>query len=115
MPRSGRRFTRVRQVPVGNGVWSPDRAYVAEGRPECAVERPAADQNEPVSLDQPVDHFEVEAPASNIQWDSSTTVLVQGWHKNKERVFRCDVRSGACDVVDRAGWMALAEIAAHGG
>ena len=79
------------------------------------VVRPAADLSEPVSLDLPVDHFGVGAPGSNIQWDSSTSVLVQGWHKNKERVYRCNVQSGACDVVDRAGWMALGENAAYGG
>jgi hypothetical protein len=108
------RFIPQRQVPVGMGVWSPDRTYVAEGRPEGVVVRPAADLTEPVILDLPVDQSGLGAWGSNIHWESSTSVLVQGGLES-QRAHRCDVRSGACKRVDRAGSMALAENAAYGG
>ena len=112
---SAGRFTPQRQVPVGMGVWSPDRTYVAEGRPEGVVVRPAADLTEPVSLDLPVDQFGLGAWGSNIHWESSASVLVQGGHEQGQRAHRCDVRSGACKVVDHTGSMALGENAAYGG
>jgi hypothetical protein len=102
------RFTPQRRVPVVNGVWSPDRSYVAEGLPDDGVVvRPAADLTEPVVLDLPVDQF---GPGSNIQWESATTLLIQS-----DQAYRCQVRSGACEVVDGVGWMALGENAWYGG
>ena len=50
-----------REVPVGRGLWSPDRSLVLEQRPEGVVVLPADDLTTPVVLDLPLDGFRATA------------------------------------------------------
>jgi hypothetical protein len=107
---SSGRFTAQRQVPVGAGVWSPDRSFVAEARFEGVVVRPAADLGQRVLLQLPGP----ARPGANIQWASPTSVLVKKFDEDSS-TYRCDIRSGDCKVVHRDGVMALGENAWYGG
>jgi hypothetical protein len=110
---SSGRFTPQRQVPVGAGVWSPDRSYVADARADDVVVRPAADLEQLVVLQLPG-----QGPAwgANIQWASPTSVLVARLNDQMaSATYRCDIRSGGCTLVDHEGYMAHGENAAGGG
>jgi hypothetical protein len=108
---SSGRFTPQRQVPIGQGVWSPDGSHVAEARDEGVVVRPAADLGQVVLLQLPGR----ARPGANIQWASPTSVLVAPFDDAGPSTYRCDIRSGDCKVVGRDGVMALGENAWYGG
>jgi hypothetical protein len=52
---------RQREVPVGAGLWSPDRSLVVDQRPEGVVVRRAVDLTTQVLLDVPASAFRGEA------------------------------------------------------
>jgi hypothetical protein len=116
---SGGRFFGVQRVPVGRGLWSPDRTLVVEHRPEGVVVRPAAKLDASVLLDLLEDQFNGNHyvfPDLNLQWESPTSVLVTHLYPDATQpVYRCDANSGACDLVDHPGVLALGNNAQPGG
>ena len=112
-------FVRQREVPVGRGLWSPDRSLVLEQRPEGMVVLPAADLTTPVVLDLPVDEFRATPtflPMVNMLWESSSSVLVNaGGPPEGGPAYRCDVGTGDCSVVDHPGVPALGQSTLPGG
>ena len=92
-------FTTSREVPVGNGSWSPDRSHVVESRPEGVVARPATDLNAAVILDLP----DVEFWDWGFHWESPSSVLATRGSVDEPSTYRCDVRTGACQLLGRAG------------
>jgi hypothetical protein len=111
------RFVRQREVPVGRGLWSPDRTFVVDEESDGLVVRPAADLINGVALDLPVDEAAMKALWWHTQWESPDSVLVQGSPvgEDGDRFYRCDARSGACQVMHRNGMMALANNVPWGG
>jgi hypothetical protein len=105
------RFVRQREVPVGQGLWSPDRSFVVDHEPDGVVVRPASDLHNRVVLDLPVDqspHPPTVVVMWQTQWESANTVLVRvPVGDDDQRFYRCEVRSGACTVTSRSGVMAL--------
>jgi hypothetical protein len=93
------RFVQQREVPVGAGSWSLDRSIVVEERPEGVVARPGDDLTTRAVLDLP----DVGFPAWNLQWESTSSVLATTAFEEQGRTYRCDARSGACQLLNRAG------------
>ena len=100
------RFTASRGVPVGGGSWSPDRSHVVESRPEGVVARPATDLNAAVILDLPA----VEFWDWGFQWESPSSVLATRGTVDEPPTYRCDVRTGACQLLGRAGAPAVGSL-----
>ena len=105
------RFVQPRPVPIGHGLWSPDRSLVVDQRLDGVVVRPANDLRVQRPLQLPADRFHVTAtriPLLNLQWESANEVLVT-WldPAPDETAYRCDVHSGACTIIDRTGVPAL--------
>ena len=105
------RFVQPRPVPVGSGLWSPDRSLVVEQRLEGVAVRSATDLRVQRLLRLPVDQFRVHPTAIlqlNLQWESPHEVLVTRTGPDRDQpVYRCDVGSGACTIIDRDGTIAL--------
>ena len=111
------RFVAQREVPIGRGRWSPDRSLVADQQPEGVVVR-SADLTRRLALDLPRDLFAARPerlPEVDLIWESPTSVLAVSGLQAGSPVFRCDVRSGTCEHVDRAGQPALGNGAQPGG
>lgn len=105
------RFVQPRPVPVGSGLWSPDRSLVVEQRLEGVAVRSATDLQVQRLLRLPVDQFRVNQtaiPQLNLQWESPREVLVTMTGPDRDQpVYRCDVDSRACTIIDRDGTIAL--------
>ena len=111
------RFVAQREVPIGRGRWSPDRSLVADQQPEGVVVR-SADLTRRLALDLPPDLFaarEERLPEADLIWESPTSVLAVSGLEAGSPVYRCDVRSGSCERVDRLGQPALGNAAQAGG
>ena len=113
------RFVRQREVPVGRGLWSPDRSLVVEQRPEGMVVLPADDLTTQLGLNLPVDDFRAtptNLPMVNVLWQSPRSVLVtRDVGPEEEPVYRCDAGTGECSVVDHPGQPALGLTTLPGG
>ena len=62
-------------------------------------------------LDLPTDRFRATAdtlPHTNLQWVSTTSLVVATLDRAEPQVYRCDVRSGSCVHIQPAGEPALA-------
>ena len=112
------RFVPQREVPIGRGWWSPDRSLVVDQQPEGVVVH-RADLTTQVVLDLPTAGFTARAdrlPSSDLLWESPTTILAVARDlPTGSLVYRCDVRTGSCQQVDRAGRPALGNSTAPGG
>jgi hypothetical protein len=111
------RFVPQREVPIGRGRWSPDRSLVVDQQAEGVVVH-SADLTTRVVLDLPTASFTRTAdrlPDSDFLWESPTAVLAVGDIARGSRVYRCDVRSGTCELVDRPGWPPFGNNALVGG
>ena len=111
------RFVARREVPIGRGRWSPDRSLVADQQPEGVVVR-SADLTRRLALDLPRDLFSARKerlPEVDLIWESPTSVLAVSGLQAGSLVYRCDVRSGSCEHVDRLGQPALGNGAQPGG
>ena len=111
------RFVPLREVPIGRGRWSPDRSLVADQQPEGVVVR-SADLARRLALDLPPDLFAARKerlPEVDLIWESPTSVLAVSGLEAGSPVYRCDVRSGSCEQVDRLGQPALGNGAQPGG
>jgi RNA polymerase sigma-70 factor (sigma-E family) len=103
------RFVPRREVPIGRGRWSPDRSLVVDQQPEGVVVR-SADLTRKLALELPPDLFaaqESRLPEADLIWESPTSVLAVSGLEAGSPVYRCDVRSGSCERVDRLGQPAL--------
>ena len=110
------RFVPQRDVPIGRGRWSPDRSLVADQQPEGVVVR-SADLSDLVTLDLPPDLFEARKgllPEADLIWESPTSLLAVSGLTAGSPVYRCDVRSGSCEHLDRPGQPALGNNAQPG-
>lgn len=107
------RFVHQREVPVGRGLWSPDRSQFVEPRPEGVVVRPAADLASGEVLELPAQEFVPLDPMDlvTLQWESASSVLVSGPFASSG--YRCDVRSGECRSLRRDGELALGNFWGH--
>ena len=113
----GGRFLPQREVPIGRGRWSPDRSLVADQQPEGVVVR-SADLTRRLALDLPGDLFAARPerlPEVDLIWESPTSLLAVSGLQAGSSVYRCDVRSGSCERVDRLGQPALGDSAQPGG
>ena len=111
------RFVPRREVPIGRGRWSPDRSLVADQQPEGVVVR-SADLTRRLALDLPRDLFAARPerlPEVDLIWESPTSIVAVSGLQAGSSVFRCDVRSGSCDHVERLGQPALGNNAQPGG
>jgi hypothetical protein len=111
------RFVPQREVPIGRGRWSPDRSLVADQQPEGVVVR-SADLTRRIALDLPRDLFAARPerlPEVDLLWESPTSLLAMSGLQAGSSVYRCDVRSGSCERVDRLGQPALGNGARPGG
>ena len=111
------RFLPQREVPIGRGRWSPDRSLVADQQPEGIVVR-SADLTRRLALDLPRDLFAARPerlPEVDLIWESPTSLLAVSGLQAGSSVYRCDVRSGSCERVDRLGQPALGNGAQPGG
>ena len=111
------RFVPQREVPIGRGRWSPDRSLVADPQPEGVVVR-SADLTGRLTLDLPRDLFAARPerlPEVDLIWESPTSLLAVSGFMAGSPVYRCDVRSGSCEHVDRSGQPALGNNAQPGG
>ena len=111
------RFLPQREVPIGRGRWSPDRSLVADQQPEGVVVR-SADLTRRLALDLPRDLFAARPerlPEVDLIWESPTSLLAVSGLQAGSSVYRCDVRSGSCERVDRLGQPALGDSAQPGG
>ena len=112
------RFVPQREVPIGRGRWSPDRSLVVDQQPEGVVVH-RADLTTPVVLDLPTAGFTATAdrlPNSDLLWESPTTILAVARDlPTGSLVYRCDVRTGSCQHVDRPGRPALGNNTRPGG
>ena len=111
------RFLPQREVPIGRGRWSPDRSLVADQQPEGIVVR-SADLTRRLALDLPRDLFAARPerlPEVDLIWESPTSLLAVSGVQAGSSVYRCDVRSGSCERVDRLGQPALGDSAQPGG
>ena len=113
------RFVPQREVPIGRGRWSPGplpRRRSAAGGGRGAQCRP---DHRRWSLDLPRDlgsRATAGAAAEvDLIWESPTSVLAVERPSNRVTVYRCDVRSGSCEHVDRPGQPALGNNARAGG
>ena len=103
-------FVGKREVPVGRGLWSPDRSRVLVQRPEGMVVQPADDLTTQLGLNLPIDEFRAtptHLPMVNLLWESSSSVLVNADGPQGGPAYRCDVDTGDCTVVDHPGQPAL--------
>ncbi len=103
------RFVPEREVPIGRGRWSPDRSLVVDQQPEGVVVR-SADLARRLALDLPPDLFaarQERLPEVDLLWESPTSVLAVSGLQAGSPVYRCDVRSGSCEHLDRLGHPAL--------
>jgi hypothetical protein len=101
-------FVRQREVPVGTGLWSPDRSLFVEQRPEGVVVRPAADLTTGVVLDVPGGRLD-PASLTIMQWESPRSVLLSRL-PTAPPAYRCQARSGACEPLRHAGVLALGNL-----
>ena len=111
------RFLPQREVPIGRGRWSPDRSLVVDQRPEGVVVH-SADLATRVVLDLPTASFTRTAdrlPDSDFLWESPNVVLAVSAIATDSPVYRCDVRSGNCELEDRPGWPPFGNNAQVGG
>jgi hypothetical protein len=111
------RFVPQREVPIGRGRWSPDRSLVADQQPEGILVR-SADLTRRLALDLPRDLFAARPerlPEVDLIWESPTSLLAVSGLQAGSQVYRCDVRSGSCERVDRLGQPALGNGAQPGG
>ncbi len=111
------RFVPQREVPIGRGRWSPDRSLVADQQPEGVVVR-SADLTRRLALDLPRDLFAARPerlPEVDLIWESPTSLLAVSGLQSGSSVYRCDVRSGSCEPVERLGQPALGNGAQPGG
>ena len=112
------RFGQLRPVPIGPGLWSPDRSLVADQQPVGVVVRPSEDLSQGVLLDLPTGRFRITArhvPHTNLQWESPDSLLVSALVPTGPPSYRCNVRTGDCTLLDRNGDMALGNSARPGG
>ena len=103
------RFVPEREVPIGRARWSPDRSHVVDQQPEGVVMR-SADLTRRLAFDLPPDLFAAQVerlPEADLIWESPTSVLAVSGLEAGATVYRCDVRSGSCERVDRLGHPAL--------
>lgn len=103
------RFVPRREVPIGKGRWSPDRTLVADQQPEGVVVR-SADLTRRLGLDLPADLFAARVerlPDVDLLWESPTSLLAVNGLRAGSSAYRCDVRSGSCQHIDRLGQPAL--------
>ena len=103
------RFVPEQEVPIGRGRWSPDRSLVVDQQPEGVVVR-SADLARRLALDLPPDLFaarQERLPQADLLWESRTSVLAVSGLQAGSPVYRCDVRSGSCEHLDRLGQPAL--------
>ena len=103
------RFVAEQEVPIGRGRWSPDRSLVVDQQPEGVVVR-SADLARRLALDLPPDLFQARQerlPEADLLWESPTSVLAVSGLQAGSPVYRCDVRSGSCEHLDRLGQPAL--------
>ena len=106
---TGGRFVAEQEVPIGRGRWSPDRSLVVDQQPEGVVVR-SADLARRLALDLPPDLFQARQerlPEADLLWESPTSVLAVSGLQAGSPVYRCDVRSGSCEHLDRLGQPAL--------
>jgi hypothetical protein len=104
------RLVRQRPVPVGRGVWSPGRTLVVDQQPAGVVVRRTGNLDQRLLLDLPPGRFRITSrhvPHTNLQWESPVSVLVATLDPTGQPSYRCDVRTGRCTLLDRAGDMAL--------
>jgi RNA polymerase sigma-70 factor (sigma-E family) len=101
-------FVRRREVPVGRGLWSPDRSLFVEQRPEGVVVHPATDLDAGVVLDVPSERLG-PAGLTIVQWVSPGSVLLSRL-PSAPPAYRCDARSGACEPLHHAGVLALGNL-----
>ncbi|HZB67502.1 MAG TPA: hypothetical protein VE503_08800, partial [Ornithinibacter sp.] len=97
------------EVPIGRGRWSPDRSLVVDQQPEGVVVR-SADLARRLALDLPPDLFQARQerlPEADLLWESPMSVLAVSGLQAGSPVYRCDVRSGSCEHLDRLGQPAL--------
>ena len=98
-------------IPGARPAGLPDRSLVVEQELEGVAVRSATDLRVQRLLRLPVDQFRVNATAIlqlNLQWESPREVLVTRTGPDRDQpVYRCDVDSGACIIIDRDGTFAL--------
>ena len=78
----------------------------------------SADLTRVLSLDLPADLFAARPlllPEVDLLWESPTSLLAVSGLEPGSSVYRCDVRSGSCERVDRLGQPALGNNAQPGG
>lgn len=109
------RFVPQREVPVGRGLWSPDRSLFVEQRDGDVVVRPDTDLTSGQVLDLPIESYAPEGPALYVQWESPSSVLVSSNEAYGEHVvgYRCDIRSGTCQTLSRDGYVAIGNSWGH--